>query len=51
MPQVILPLLAVCCVSRRTLILIFGATLMPFGYIPSFRKMRLILVVGVFGTL
>lgn len=35
----------------RTLILIFGATLLPFGYIPNFRKMRVILVVGVAGTL
>lgn len=35
----------------RTLILIFGGTLIPFGYIPNFRKMRVILVVGVSGTL
>ncbi|WIA41809.1 hypothetical protein OEZ86_009140 [Tetradesmus obliquus] len=37
--------------SLRTYTIIFGATLLPFGLIPSFRKMRLILVIGVLGTL
>jgi hypothetical protein len=35
----------------RTLVIIFGATLLPFGYIPGFRKMRIILTIGVLGTL
>lgn len=34
----------------RTYTAIFGAMLLPFGLIPSFRKMRVILVVGVIGT-
>jgi hypothetical protein len=38
-------------VTGRTLIFIFGAMLIPFGYIPNLRKMRVILVVGVAGTL
>lgn len=37
--------------NLRTLVLIFGASLLPFGYIPSFRKMRVILIIGVLGTL
>lgn len=36
---------------HRTYTLIFGACLLPFGFIPTFRKMRLILIGGVSGTL
>lgn len=43
-----MPLSLWCC---RTLIIIFGATLLPFGYIPNFRKMRVILIIGVAGTM
>jgi hypothetical protein len=35
----------------RTYIIAFGVTIIPFGLIPNFRKARLILVVGVAGTL
>jgi hypothetical protein len=37
----------------KTLVIdiIFGASLIPFGYIPGFRKMRIILTIGVLGTL
>jgi hypothetical protein len=35
----------------RTLVIIFGASLIPFGYIPGFRKMRIILTIGVLGTM
>lgn len=43
-----LPTFASAC---RTYTIAFGASLLPFGFIPSFRKMRVILVIGVFGTL
>lgn len=36
---------------HRTYTVVFGATLLPFGLIPSFRKMRVILIVGVLGTI
>lgn len=35
----------------RTYIIAFGLSLLPFGLIPNFRKARVILIVGVFGTL
>lgn len=37
--------------THRTYTAIFGATLLPFGLIPSFRKMRVILIIGVLGTI
>lgn len=40
-----------CSTHNRTYTIIFGATLLPFGFIPSFRKMRVILIIGVIGTI
>ncbi len=32
--------------SKRKYALVFGAALLPFGFIPSFRHLRIILVFG-----
>ena len=50
-PYRVLNVCAALLAPRRFYTLVFGATLLPFGLIPSFRKMRVILVVGVIGTL